>query len=80
MATMQPEGRSRSAHAIDTDARREQHHHHDADRLTESARWQTSMPLVDMLTVRTSESVEAKGVPPERSGASIDPARRRGSR
>ena len=38
---------------------------------TETVRWQTSMPLVDMRTVRASEAFEAKGVPPERSGASI---------
>jgi hypothetical protein len=38
---------------------------------TESPRWQTSMPIVDMRTVRTQEAFQAIGVPPERSGASI---------
>jgi hypothetical protein len=38
---------------------------------TESPRWETLLPIVDMRTVRAREAVEANGVPPERSGASI---------
>ena len=38
---------------------------------TESVNWETSIPLVNLWTVRPSEAFEAKGVPPERSGAAI---------